>query len=419
MISFTPPELKAQIIQAKGLLEETLYDWDFYPLDDNYDPDEYDDVEVTADTWISVCLKNALEPVEITVDDFLWMADCLAKGKAVGRGIVVVPGQTIFYISPSNGRARGIAYDAYDAEEDGLGTKATLHINGIECTVSLTRDFNPFHIFAEKYFDCDEKVYPSYGEYDVFAVVSYSGELALPLAKNVLDSFLYQLATCHNIDFASADFPLSEFVEPVEYDRFGEGEGARNLVFRDLDISKGMPELYGLYLEGVTANSNQWAFVSFAKVVEYVSMTVVKRAAHSEIRARLLTPEALRPDAAFMDGLIDLVNQQRDYAKQREYIRRALLECCDVSRIIGLLPAYLSGRKIDPSKDAKLLIDDLSDAIVDTRNYLVHAKAAYEKHGKECPDTDLPQFLRCMREVAYQTIVWYHSLPEHARVTNS
>ncbi len=222
--------------------------------------------------------------------------------------------------------------------------------------------------------------------------------------------------TCHDLVFRCSEFPVSREIEYADIEI--DTTDITPLMLRQIDLSKGMKELYQLYIEGATSNNDEWSFVSFVRVIEFVSMTVAKRTAHDEIRTRLSWPEALRPDASFIDGLIKLVNDQREYYKQKEYIKRAMVECCDLTRITDLLPAYLEGVKksIINEKERKSAYEDLSEAIYSTRNYLVHAKAAYEMSGKECPDTQLGSFILVTRELAYQVICWYANLPEHARV---
>jgi hypothetical protein len=417
MIRFAPPELRDRLIHARDVLANVCRGWEFFPLDGDFDPDDYD-VEVTEGTEIRITLNEALEAVDGTVSEVLWWADCLEKGRLVDRGTVVVPGQTIFYVTPISEEACGIAYHGYPCALSDLGVVAALNVGGIECSVTLVQEFTAFSLFAEKELECDNKVYPSYGERDIFAVVSHKGELEPGRARALCASYLFQLATCHDLVFGFAGFPSSELGDYADFPTTDEGDIGLPLTIRPLDVSTGMPELHDLYLEGATSNNLQWSFVSFVKAVEYVSMTVIKRTAHNEIRARLTAQEALRPHAAYIEGLIELVQQQREYGKQREYIRRTIQECCDLPRVAQLLPAYLGGpgRIAAQEREQKAVVEDLCDAIIATRNYLVHAKAAYESSGKECPDTELREFLDCVKAIAFQAITWYQNLPEHARV---
>jgi len=416
VISFKPVELRDKFFRAMEVMDSITQDWD--PDLRQMEPNaaDYDDIEVTESTEISFWLNEALERTDSTVREVMRWAECLEQGKLIGRGAVIVPGQTIFYVRPANRKAEGIVYEDYPCSLGDLGMKSSAVIDGKACSLELVNGFTPFNLFAEKELDCDDKVYPSYGERDVFAVVSYDGDLALEKARALCTAYLFELASCHDVAFSLSEFPevLYDYAESLDEDEGGEESG---FPVRALDLTKGLPELYSLYVEGATSNTPEWAFVSFIKAIEYVSVTVVRRTAHGEIRARLMAPEALRPDAAYIDGLIQLVASQREYAKQREYIRRAIVECCDMSRIAPLLPTYLreTGR-VERAADQKAIAGDVSDAIVATRNYLVHAKAAYENTGRECPEGQLNDFVACAREIAREAIVWYQGLSEHARL---
>ncbi len=417
MITFAPPELRDRLIHARDVLADVCYHWDFVPLDGDFDPDDYD-VEVAEATEIGITLNEAIDSADATVKEVLWWAECLEKGRLIDRGTVAVPGQTIFHVTPMNDAAWGLAVEDYPCAPDDLDAPASLTVNDTECSVTLVKRLNPFNLFAARELDCDGKISPSYGGGNVFVVASYKGDLDLDAARAVCSSYLFQLATCHDLVFGLTDFPRSDLGDYFDFPEDGDGDERSQVTLRPLDMSKGMPELHDLYLAGATSNDLAWSFVSFVKAIEYVSMTVIKRTAHSEIRARLMAPEALRPDAAYIESLIELAQEQREYRQQREYIRRTLQECCDLPRVIGFLPDSLGGpgRAIAQDRNEKALVDDLCDAIVATRNCLVHAKAAYERTGKECPDAELDQFRSCVKEIAFQTIMWYQNLPEHVRV---
>ena len=418
MVTFKPPELKDRIAAALDSLAE-VGESDFFTLDDSFDPAEYVDREVTEDTDFGFTLYNALEPADTTVREVLWWAECLEKGRAVDRTTVVVPGQTIFYVTPSSNNAQALVFVGEVGIAD-LGLTAAGRVDDTRCSVSLVQKFTPFNLFAEKEFECDSKICPSYGEHDVVAVVSHEGELPVDKARELCCAYLFELAAGHDLTFGISEFPRAVDLYYDDDFEIPEEEGHRQrLAIRPLDRSRGMSQLHDLYLQGANSNSEEWAFVSFAKVIEFVSVTVVRRTAHEEVRARLMAPGTLRPDAPFIDSLIGLVERQREYRKQREAIRHTLQDCCDLAQVATLLPPYLGGpiEGSPETKQHKALMTDLSDAIVDTRNRLVHAKPAYESRGKECPDAELERLTRCAKEIAGQVIVWYQGLPEHARVT--
>ena len=64
----------------------------------------------------------------------------------------------------------------------------------------------------------------------------------------------------------------------------------------------------------------------------------------------------------------------------------------------------------------KSCIEDLVTAIYDTRNEIAHAKANYEKKGKECPLRDRIQFSDVLDRIAVRCIRWFALQPEEKRV---
>ena len=167
----------------------------------------------------------------------------------------------------------------------------------------------------------------------------------------------------------------------------------------------------------------EYSLISFVKTLEFISATVVRRAAHDAIRARLSSSRALNPDAAFLDDLTRLVDNQRIFRKDSEALKLTIETCCDAKELAFHAPPKLKSlRSITEESDAKArkaALGELADCLSATRNELSHAKSNYQSTGAECPAAERTQLAECARLAVDQAIRWFGSLSPHARVTTS
>ncbi|CAA9533410.1 MAG: hypothetical protein AVDCRST_MAG05-4628 [uncultured Rubrobacteraceae bacterium] len=155
-------------------------------------------------------------------------------------------------------------------------------------------------------------------------------------------------------------------------------------------------------------------------IVEYVSQTVIRMQSTETIRAKLLSPRSLNPDADYVAELQAIVEEQRIFRKDREAIKQAVIACCEASELSKVAPPFLGKlRGLSPShkpKEREEALAQLGYTLSATRNAVAHAKANYEPTGEECPQEHLVAFAECAKLTAQQAVRWYHSRPEEVRV---
>lgn len=285
-----------------------------------------------------------------------------------------------------------------------------------EITCSLTEGFTVFGAAVAASGDYDKDLQPAMG--DLFVEVRYSRPLSADTARYVAASYLFELSSSLDLEFEADARPTTLEDEELYSESERRVSAAR---LRPLLLGKGMPELLKLYNKAVAAADDEIRILYFAKVIEYVSQTVVRQQATEAIRTKLLSPRALNPDAEFVAELQAVVEEQRIFRKDREAMKQTMIACCDVSELSNAAPPFLTKlRSISsPSgspRQAEDALAQLGYSLSATRNSVAHAKANYEPTGEECPEGQLAGFAECVKLAAQQTVRWYHARPEEMRV---
>jgi hypothetical protein len=286
----------------------------------------------------------------------------------------------------------------------------------IEAVCSLTQGFTVFGPAVAASGDYDDDFPPIFPD-EVFVEVRFrNGRLSQDTARYVADAYLFELSSSIGLDFEADPRPSLDYEDPEELD----WRTSYDVKLRPLLLGMGMPELLRLYSKAAVAIDDEVKILYFAKVIEYVSQTVVRQRANEAIRAKLLSPRSLSPDAAYVAELQAVVEEQRDRRKDREAVKQAAIVCCEASELAGVAPPFLSKlRDVSPSDPPKKKEDALAElgvSLYATRNWIAHAKANYQPTGEECPEEQLAAFAECARLAAQQAVRWYHSRPEDARV---
>ena len=190
---------------------------------------------------------------------------------------------------------------------------------------------------------------------------------------------------------------------------------------RPLILGSGMGDVYALFHRAASEHlDDEYRALCYVKIVEYVSMTVIKQKAHGEIRRRLADERSLVPDARYIEDLIQLVNAQREFRKDAEALRLTVLEVADPIVLSPKAPAFLPALRMyaqdAAEKDRERALDELAAAMTATRNQIAHSKANYSLTGKECPPGQLPEFVGLLRLLGMQAIYWFGNIPDQMRV---
>jgi hypothetical protein len=283
--------------------------------------------------------------------------------------------------------------------------------NDVRC--SLTEGFTVFGAAVAASGDYDKYLPPIMD--DLFVEVRYQHPISIDTARYIADSYLFELSSTLDLEFEMDPRPTLE-----DEDLYSESElRAHHARLRPLLLGRGMPELLKLYRRALAASDYEIQLMYFAKVIEYVSQTVVRQQATEVIRAKLLSPRSLRPDVEFIAELQSVVEDQRIFRKDREAIKQTVITCCEASELSRVAPPFLSKlRAISPSdrsREKEEALVELGYSLSATRNLVAHAKANYEPTGEECPEGQLADFAECTKLAAQQVIRWYHSRPEDLR----
>jgi hypothetical protein len=288
--------------------------------------------------------------------------------------------------------------------------------DGIDATCCLTAGFTVFGAAVAASGEYD-KAFPPILSGEVFVEVRFrAGEIAEDSARYCADAYLFELSSSVGLDFEVDPRPTLDYEDPEELD----WRHSYDVRLRPLMLGMGMPELLRLYNRAAVATDDEIKVLYFAKVMEYVSRTVVNQRAYEVIRAKLLSPRSLSPDVSYVAELQAVVEEQRVFRKDREAVRQATIACCEASEIAGAAPQFLAKlRKVSPEdapKKKEEALAELGASLYATRNRVAHAKADYEPTGEECPEEQMPDFAECAKLAAQQAVRWYHSRPENARV---
>ena len=423
MLKFEPPELLTKICKAAQKFEEscTLHDYDWYPFhEEGFEPADHhedgdDDEIINNNTIIENCnFANSDVSFDLSVSEFLEWADILESGQLIDRSEYRSSEYTIVYVEPSSDQAHRYAYGDTSTEPD-MSQKVTIGNTTYE--IQLISHATPFSLLIEKEGGCEDYC-PSLSVDDLFVKVDHPTNTSPQLISDIIDSYLFELSTSFFLDFTRTRFPEAfSGWEDLDFTPIVEDEG--KIRIRTLNFSSGLPELYRIYLKGVTASDVEHQVLNLVKAIEYVSATVIRLAAHEAMRKRLLSSQALAPDANFLDDLLMLMEKQRIYKKDSEALMLTINTCCDATQLAPHAPAVLnilsSISETSDTKTKKTALDDLSKCLSSTRNQLVHAKANYSLTGNECPSDQLPILAGCVNLAATQVIRWFAGLPVESR----
>jgi len=186
---------------------------------------------------------------------------------------------------------------------------------------------------------------------------------------------------------------------------------------------KGVTDLCALYTKVVSTPDPEIQILYATKVVEYVSQTVVRKKSLESLRAKLLTPGALNPDACFLTELQTIAAKNaRITSEDKEAIKQTIITCCDATELARLAPSFLSefhGRTlVSDQQTQRTALGNFANSLYSTRNSIAHAKANYEATGNECPTEDLPLFAECAKAAAQMAVRWFDTIGEDMRIVS-
>jgi hypothetical protein len=237
------------------------------------------------------------------------------------------------------------------------------------------------------------------------------------LVKRIYDAYMFELSASLGQDFIGHP---RKTIDEIEYP-FIDEEIEIPEKFHPLMLSNGMEEIFFLYHKASCANEPENKIFGFAKVIEYISRTVVKEGTIEVVKNKLNSPRALTPDGNFILELETLYEEQQKFRKDKESIKLTIKTCCDVWALRDHVPKHLKSfeKLTDKSKkqQREKCLDDFAECFYATRSEYAHAKANYNRSGQECPQENLEQLAKCCQVAAQMVIRWYYDKDENSRIT--
>jgi len=287
---------------------------------------------------------------------------------------------------------------------------------------ALVHGITPFGIAVVQNDDY-EKYYPPVLEEEFFVEVRFDNQSAEKNVLMVAQAYLFELSVSAHVNLMPSPRATCEpeYWEEDEENREKEGiDSAWNQRLRPLLLGKGMAELVTLYNEGIRSQDKSIQILSFAKVMEFVSPTVVRRKITELGRLKLLSPQALDPNADFIKDLQTFFEEQRIYRQDQEAIKLTVKECCDPFELKPKAPSFLDKlcnlKTSATVKEKEQAMMQFGESLSVTRNMIVHAKSNYEMTVRECPLDQIDQFAECSKLAAERVVRWYHSQHENLRI---
>jgi len=423
MIKFDPPSIKDEMNSVKLVIEEhncELGEW--YPTDDpDFDPSEFDDVIITYSTGVGLWVPQSDDSPELTIKDLIDLSKELKTATLQNNTRYISQKRILQSIEPIESTKLSILGLGGDWPSTRL-FQQKLNVDGNEISIGIINGFSPFSLIVTKNGDYED-FWPPFHEDDYFIEITFENTIESSIVDSLIETYLFELNSSLNLTFRQHIRPTIE--GDLDYDDAYEKaikleETSR---LRPLINGKGIKEACHLFNKAISIEDDELRLFSMVKVIEYIAPTVVKKKTNEQIRQRLLSADALNPDADFIADLIKLVENNRETRKDAAALKLTIFEACDPSPLAKIAPTFLSTihLKKDLIKDAdkKAALEELSNCITATRNKIAHAKSNFKPTGKECPEEQLASFVECLRLVTIQVLKWFATCPEELRILNS
>lgn len=288
-------------------------------------------------------------------------------------------------------------------------------LNDQEIICSLTQGVTIFGLLNLKE-DLYSEYQPPATEEDIFVEVQTKQLIPIDQIDNIVLAYLFELSNNVGIELeieAKTNYYSDDFFSDIDFLK-------APYRLRPLLIGKGLEEPLKLYNQAITSFDEEIKILFFNKIVEFVSQSVVRQSSIESIRSKLLSHNALSPDAQYISELTNLIDEQKVYTKDREAIKLTIKTCCDATELAKIAPNYIvelfNINKNSTRKERESALEKLGLCLSDTRNSIAHAKANFTPTGNECPSEEYTKFVECLKITVQQIIRWYASQSEIMRV---
>lgn len=289
-------------------------------------------------------------------------------------------------------------------------------VDGNEYHIEIIEGLTSYGFAITMKGDYDE-VFPPVDFDDSFIEIKcYNGEIDEKIIESLVQAYIFEVKSTLGIEI---QINPRQYADPLEKEEINSRSEAISRL-RPLLRGKGIDGVLKLYNSSLSIENGEFLILTYTKVIEYVSQTVIQEDLISSVSKKLSSPKALMPDAGYILGLDQIFEKHRNNKKEQLAIRLTLQTCCDITEIISFAPSFLKNTKKlikDSSEENKQkAIEEIAAAINQTRNMFAHAKTNYVKKGNECPENQLDEFAKCMDILAQQVIRWFAREHENNRV---
>ena len=224
----------------------------------------------------------------------------------------------------------------------------------------------------------------------------------------IIERYIFEVDSVFGIQLFHS--PRPEFIFYDFDDEIDDGV-ERTRMIRDIEVDDNLTEILSIFNKASNIESIESKILNYTRVIEYASQTVIKKGLFESVLNKLSSDRIYNPDSDYILELEQIFKDNNKYSKDKEAIKVTIKQCCDAMNIKSYAPKFL--KKINKLKtDSEMTkqieaLEELGEAIADTRNMFSHAKTNYTKKGMECPSEQLFEFGQCVKVAAYQVIRWY------------
>lgn len=286
-------------------------------------------------------------------------------------------------------------------------------IDGQEYSINIVNGLTSYGIklIIENLFD---KHLPPVDDSDFFIEISSEDTIDVNIIESLVEAYLFEIKSTLGISIQLS--PRYSYLTLEDESEFRVDTSR----FRPLLRGKGVHELLKLYNSSLSTTNYEILVLTFTKVIEYVSQTVIQQDLINSASKKLFSSRALNPDANFILELGKIFESNRNNQKDYFAIKLTIETCCDLNEIATIAPPFLKFTKrlsTESKNDVKIkAFEEVANAISNTRNMFAHAKTNYEKKGMECPLEQLEAFSECLDILSQQVIRWFARENENNRV---
>lgn len=289
-----------------------------------------------------------------------------------------------------------------------------IEIKGQPVTVCLLAGLSMFGLtaIAEGFYS---EYNPHFSDDEALVEVRCSSSIEEQECRGIVAAYLFELATSNGAEFR---IERRHVVEDISDEIYAPRVFNR---LRPLMTGRGIGEVCNLYNQVIAASDPEFQILYATKVIEYVAQTVVRQKSYESLKLKLMSPNALSPDAQFLSELQAIAQKNARTAEDdREAIKQTIVTCCDASELARRAPKFLKEFHAKTfTTDAttqRAALAKLASVLYSTRNSIAHAKANYAATGQECPPEFLAAFAECAKATAQQAVRWFYTVSEENRI---